>query len=412
MTFLFNDQSFSFETLRALGYTPYGGADIGEVTSTASRIPNGDKTAWYSEWLALAERIHADADRSAAEGHPVSARESYLRASNYYRVCEFYLRVDSSNDTEVRAVGQLSVDSFDSAAQLMNPAPERVSFPYEDTTLPGWWIPADLGAVHPTGGDRDGPRPTLLYHGGFDSTEEELYFSGGAAAARRGYHVLAFAGPGQGSALRDQKLLFRPDWEAVVTPAVDWLLARPDVDPDRIALMGMSFGGLLAPRAAATEHRLAALIAYDGLYSFADAVHGMVGPEIMKLIGDGLDTSDAKASALIKELMSSRTNTFGPAFSWAMWVFGADSMAAALRAFAPYTLEGYAPLITCPTLVLDGENDPGHASRLYEALSCQKTYHLFPAAEGGGEHCQEGVMSRLHQVVFDWLDTVLATLNT
>jgi pimeloyl-ACP methyl ester carboxylesterase len=95
-----------------------------------------------------------------------------------------------------------------------------------------------------------------------------------------------------------------------------------------------------------------------------------------------------------------------------MWVFGADSMAAALRAFAPYTLEGYAPLITCPTLVLDGENDPGHASRLYEALSCQKTYHLFPAAEGGGEHCQEGVMSRLHQVVFDWLDTVLATLNT
>ena len=67
---MFNDQSFSFETLRALAYTSYGGADIGEVTSTASRIPDGDKTAWYSEWRALAERIHADADRSAAEGHP------------------------------------------------------------------------------------------------------------------------------------------------------------------------------------------------------------------------------------------------------------------------------------------------------------------------------------------------------
>ena len=123
MTFLFNDQSFSFETLRALGYTPYGGADIGEVTSTTSRIPDGDENAWYSEWRALAERIHADADRSAAEGHRVSARESYLRASNYYRVCEFYLRVDSSNDPEVRAVGQLSVDSFARAAQLMNPTP-------------------------------------------------------------------------------------------------------------------------------------------------------------------------------------------------------------------------------------------------------------------------------------------------
>jgi pimeloyl-ACP methyl ester carboxylesterase len=404
---VFNDQSFSFETLRALSYAVYGGADIGEVTSTASRIPDGDKTAWYSEWRALAERIHADADRSAAARHPVSARESYLRASNYYRLCEFYLRTDSAKDHEVRQVGQLSVDSFACAAQLMNPSPQRVSFPYEDTTLPGWWIPADRGTAHPTGADPEGPRPTLLYHGGFDSTEEELYFSGGAAAARRGYHVLAFAGPGQGSALRDQKLLFRPDWEAVVTPAVDWLLDRPDVDPNAIALMGMSFGGLLAPRAAATEHRVAALIAYDGLYSFADAWHRLVGPEVMKLVGDGLETSDAKANALIEEIMSSRTQTFGPALPWGMWVLGADNMADVLRAVAPYTLEGYAPLITCPTLILDGENDPGHASQLYEALCCPKTYHLFSAAEGGGEHCQEGVMSRLHQVVFDWLDEVL-----
>jgi pimeloyl-ACP methyl ester carboxylesterase len=405
----FNDKSFFFETLRALGYAPYGGADIGEVTSTAGRIPDGDEAAWYSEWRALAERVHADADRSAAGGHLVSARESYLRASNYYRVCQFYLRVGSGNDPEVREVGQLSVDSFARAAQLMNRPPQRVSFPYEGTTLPGWWIPADLGSAHPTGGDPDGPRPTLLFHGGFDSTEEELYFSGGAAAARRGYQVLAFAGPGQGSALRDQKLLFRPDWDAVVTPAVDWLLARPDVDPNRIALMGMSLGGLLAPRAAATEHRLAALIAYDGLYSFADGWHRLVGPEIMELVGDGLGTSDTKANALIEEIMSSRTQTFGPMLPWGMWVFGTDSPAAVLRAVAPYTLEGYAPLITCPTLVLDGENDPGDASQLYEVLRCQKTYHLFPAAEGGGEHCQEGVMSRLHQVAFDWLGTVLAT---
>jgi len=412
MTFLFNDQSFSFETLRALGYAPYSGADIGEVTSTASQIPDGDKTAWYSEWRALAERIHAGADRSAAEGHHVSARESYLRASNYYRLCEFYLRVGPADDPLVREVGQLSVDCFARAAQLMNSAPERVSFPYENTTLPGWWIPADLGTAHPTGGDPDGPRPTLLFHGGFDSTEEELYFSGGAAAARRGYHVLAFAGPGQGSALRDQKLLFRPDWEAAVTPAVDWLLARPDVDPDRIALMGMSFGGLLAPRAAATEHRVAALIAYDGLYSFADSLYRGVGLEVMELVGEDLVTSDTKANALLEEFTSSKAQTFGPIFQWGMWVLGADSMATVLRAVAPYTLEGYAPLVTCPTLVLDGENDPGHASQLYEALRCQKTYHLFPAAEGGGEHCQEGVMSRLHQVVFDWLDTVLARVIT
>ena len=173
--------------------------------------------------------------------------------------------------------------------------------------------------------------------------------------------------------------------------------------------MGMSFGGFLAPRAAAAEHRVAALIVYDGIYSFADMVHKLIGPEISKLIADGLATSDTKANALINEFLSSASGHFGRSVvSWAMWVFGEENPAAALRDAAPYTLEGYAPLITCPTLVLEGENDPGDASRLYEALSGPKTYHLFPSAEGGGEHCQEGVMFRLHQVVFDWLDTVLA----
>jgi alpha-beta hydrolase superfamily lysophospholipase len=216
--------------------------------------------------------------------------------------------------------------------------------------------------------------------------------------------VLAFAGPGQGSALRDQQLLFRPDWDAVVTPAVDWLLARPDVDPSSIALMGMSFGGLLAPRAVATEHRLAALIAFDGIYSFAGILHDKVGPEAMRLIRDG---ADSKASALIEHLMSSDTQ-IRSFFRWGMWVFGADSPAAVIRAIDPYTVEGYAPLITCPTLVLDGQTDlllPGQASQLYEALCCPKAYHLFSGAEGSGEHCQAGALSTLHQVVFDWLAT-------
>ena len=48
-----------------------------------------------------------------------------------------------------------------------------------------------------------------------------------------------------------QGLVLRPDWEAVITPVVDYALTRPDVDPARIALIGLSLGGYLAPRAAA-----------------------------------------------------------------------------------------------------------------------------------------------------------------
>lgn len=77
----------------------------------------------------------------------------------------------------------------------------------------------------------------------------------------RGYHVLTFDGPGQPAALHLDGLVFRPDWENVVSPVLDWLLARPEVDPARVSLLGVSMDGLLAPHAAAFEHRLAAYVA-------------------------------------------------------------------------------------------------------------------------------------------------------
>ena len=46
------DQQFWFETLRALGHTAYGGADIGEVITTAARISAGDYNSWYEQWAA------------------------------------------------------------------------------------------------------------------------------------------------------------------------------------------------------------------------------------------------------------------------------------------------------------------------------------------------------------------------
>ena len=105
-----------------------------------------------------------------------------------------------------------------------------------------------------------------MIHQGFDGTAEECWFGVGTDAVARGYNVLAFDGPGQGRAVRKQDLHFRPDWEAVITPVVNWTVARPDVDPGRIVLYGLSMGRYLAPRAAAYEPRLRAVIANEGVY--------------------------------------------------------------------------------------------------------------------------------------------------
>ena len=73
--------------------------------------------------------------------------------------------------------------------------------------------------------------------------------------------MLAFDGPGQGAALLQQGLALRPDFENVITPVLDYLVSRADVDPNRVALIGLSLGAHLGPRAASEEHRLAACVA-------------------------------------------------------------------------------------------------------------------------------------------------------
>ncbi|MBC8640607.1 hypothetical protein IAG25_27625 [Caballeronia sp. EK] len=103
------------------------------------------------------------------------------------------------------------------------PTWEPVSIPYEGATLPGFFYKPDPS---------DTPRPTIIFHGGFDSSVEELFYYGGAPAILRGCNCLTFDGPGQGAPMREQNLPVRPDWEKVVSPAVDYALTRPDVDGD------------------------------------------------------------------------------------------------------------------------------------------------------------------------------------
>jgi dienelactone hydrolase len=143
---------------------------------------------------------------------------------------------------------------------LLEPAIEPVEIPFEGTTLPGYLYRGVPSGV---------PSPTLVAHNGFDGGAEEMHFFGAAAAAERGFTVLTFDGPGQPGTLHRRGLAFRPDWENVVAPVLDFALKLPEVDRERVALLGVSMGGVLAPRAAAFERRLAAVIAWDGVYDWA-----------------------------------------------------------------------------------------------------------------------------------------------
>jgi hypothetical protein len=168
----------------------------------------------------LADRIAGLGETSLRAGHKISAREAFLRASNYYRMAEFFLRDDPFSNPNVVGLIKRSRETFLQAAQFFDGPVEDVRIPYGDGTLPAYLLFVDGSGK---------PRPTIVYNNGFDSTREEAWGAIAAAALGRGYNVIAFDGPGQGQALREDRQFFRPDWEAVIMPLLDYAATRSGI---------------------------------------------------------------------------------------------------------------------------------------------------------------------------------------
>src|SRR5271168_1402431 len=256
-----DNEEYWFEVQRAIGASSYGASDFGEVMATVDRIPSGDDEAWYAEWNATAERVFAEAQAQHAAGRLVSARDGYLRASNYFRTSEFFLH-GNHEDPRISSAYKKSIQAYQLGCPFYSTPILPVEIPYENTTLPGYFHRVD---------ELDRKRPLFIMHSGFDGSAEELHGEGARAGIERGYNILTFDGPGQYGPIHRARLPFRPDWEKVVTPVVDFAFTLPGIKLDKIALMGVSFGGYLAPRAAAFEKRIAALIANDGVYDYGMA---------------------------------------------------------------------------------------------------------------------------------------------
>ncbi len=140
---------------------------------------------------------------------------------------------------------------FLEATSLFDPPIERVHVPFQGRQLPGylWTVAAD--------GRR---RPTLLVFGGIETWAEDCYFMVGSAGPRRGYNVLAVDLPGQGMT-PDKGLHFGARMEVPVKAVIDYALTRPEIDPERLALFGFSWGGHIVFKAARHDRRVKAMIA-------------------------------------------------------------------------------------------------------------------------------------------------------
>lgn len=350
------------------------GGEIGEVDEVVRALQSfaqsGDAEAWEAAWRRMADRVAGLARRDEAAGHRLSAGGKYLRAAAYRFVGE--RQVPPGSPRKLEGYKEFLAD-FNRGVALSGVPLARVEVPYEGTTMPALFLPAQT----------DGPAPAMIYVDGFDICKEVMWLVLRDAFARRGVHCLFVDTPGVGEMLRLRGVPTRYDYEVPVAACVDYLQGRADVLADRIGVMGVSLGGYYAPRAAAFEPRLRCCVAWGAIWDY-----GATWERRRHL------RPDSPVSV--------------PAFQLA-WVMGAEGFEAALEKARAFTLAEVMPRIRCPLLIVHGAEDRqiplADAERAFQAATgtAVKELKVFTAAEGGTQHCQLDNRSLAIDYITDWV---------
>ncbi len=392
----FTDPSFEFIFQASLGQAYYRCGNVGKLLAIASEIEDGDSESAYHAFRMAGDEARDLAESAARRAHRVSAREGYLWAASYTFASTYFL--DGTKDpSRFLSTWKLYNECWDRAAALFDPPVERVQIPYENKTLSGYFFRVDSSKKR---------RPLLILNNGADASEQSTWIQGGAAGVARGYNCLTFDGPGQGAALWLQELYFRPDWEKVITPVVDFALRRPEVDPKRIALQGISQGGYWVPRAVAFEHRIAAAIADPGVWNVSLAwTQQLPNPVLDLLHADLKEEFDRYFAEGVLRIPRMKA-----LLAFRMRPYGFDSYHDVYKAVLQYDLKSVADQIRCPMLITNPQFEPffpGQSKQLYDMLQCKKTLVDFTAEQGAGLHCEVNAPGYRDLRVFDWLDETL-----
>ncbi|PMB76189.1 MAG: hypothetical protein C0177_07440, partial [Fervidicoccus fontis] len=138
---LFANKEFSYQALRALSKTFSSCADIKECFLAIKNIKDNDTNSWYEGWKTQGDRLYSLAEEYYSQGFLVSARETYLRASNYLRTSGFFLGANPK-DPRIFDNYTKSRTSFVKAASLFDPKIESIEIQYQNTTIPLYFVKA------------------------------------------------------------------------------------------------------------------------------------------------------------------------------------------------------------------------------------------------------------------------------
>jgi pimeloyl-ACP methyl ester carboxylesterase len=426
---LFANDVFNGEALFALGAASSGTGEIGEVLRMAQVInartgnlenpEQADFDAYVDTFGAYGSALARRARRSG-NAHPVSARQQNLRAAMYAAQQLFFVLGTSEPDREERLF-ESAQRRWLAAVRLIDPPVQEFAVNTAFGRVPCYFFPSPAG---------QGARPTVIISEGSDGQNVETMQFGATAALDRGYNVVLFEGPGQMSLLFRRQIPFTPNWNRIIGPIVSRIRRRDDVGP--IALVGISFGGMLCSRAAARLTSLDAVVlqpaAWDMTLLWGDQesmntvkqTHNLPPAEKERVRAEvNAGFRAAWESGEIPYVNKFEINKRGEIFSREVLRearAGAiiSDYYALLEAQLSFQFENDYRLITMPTLVTSNEGDTsfGDQSRqAYDFLenvpSSRKAYVRLTAAQGASLHDQPVGPQVAQEYVFDWLDEQL-----
>ena len=329
----------------------------------AAEITPGDNESFHVAWDKMGNKVFNLAESFSSANNNISARQTYLRAFNYLRTSEFFLKPSDKRKLPSYLKAR---DAFLKAIKFFDNKPKQVEVPFEGSFLPGYLFLPE-GVKNP---------PLIIMFGGLDSLAEELYFGPCQHLNERGIALLAVDGPGQGASLRLNHIHTRYDFNVAGTAVLDWSIEnlKTDVDTNNIGIMAVSMGGYMAARCAAFEPRFKICVVWGAVWSYY-------------------------------EIWKNRPDNH-PLAEIVQHIVGAENMADARERLKQFALDDVANKISMPTYVLHGEDDRQNfvenAYRMRDALICEKVVEIIPKESSGSAHCQIDDFTKTFNM-YDWI---------
>ncbi len=315
-------------------------------------------------WREAAERHAALARRAQANGFKATATVHYDHAIEAYRMAQHPIYFDD-HPVKLELSKKLG-EMVDRRSKVASYPIERVEVPFD-----GGKTISCLFHLLP---DRR-KAPVVLYVPGMDQTKEVFPKAHHNVALARGFHVLAMDGPGQGSSNLQKIRAVKDNYERAGAAVISYLMKRPEVDPRRIAIYGISMGSYWSLRLSSYDHRAAAVVSAVACFNPNNTIFTQSSPRFkqMFMYMAGYEDEEKFDNEVAK----------------------------------PMTVRGYLDKIKCPTLLVTGEYDPlcpledaieafGDLKVPKEMWVFENQYHpLWGLANLGGMDT--------HEYVLDWL---------